>query len=137
MARDPLYRSLAMVLGVAALVIPSLLRAQEDGLSPSARSEKGFALLHEKGYTLIAEHAAEGDKPKRETIASFSDLILLVNRRQPTTFYLFQKATDKETKIATLKPTELPSKALGAWIWYRLCSAADLMESCRAAGIIA
>ena len=133
MTRDPLCRIPAMVLGVAALVIPSLLLAQEDGLSPSARSEKGFALLHEHGFTLIAELAAEGDKPERETIASFSDLILVVNQRQPTTFYLFQKAIDKETKIATLKPAELPSKALGAWIWYKLCSAADLMESCRAA----
>jgi hypothetical protein len=125
------------MLGLAVLVVPTLSHAQEDGLSPSARFEKGFALLRDKGYTLIAEQGPEGEKPQREKITSYSDLVLLVNKRQPVTFYVIHKDTDKETRIASLKPAELPSKALGAWLWYKLCNAAGLMESCRAAGVIA
>lgn len=137
MARSPLCRVLAVVVGLAALAVPKLSLAQEDGLSQSARFAKGFELLHEKGFTLIADQGPEGEKPKRGKITSYSDLVLLVNERQPVTFYLLPKDSDKETRIAHLKPAELPSKALGAWLWYKLCSAADLMETCRAAGIIA
>jgi hypothetical protein len=125
------------VLALTATMIPTLLQAQQDGLSPSARFEKGFALLKEKGYTLLAEQTTEGEKPQREKITSYSDLVLLVNTQQPVTFFIVHKETDKETRIASLKPAELSSKALGAWLWYKLCAAADLMDSCRAAGVIA
>jgi hypothetical protein len=137
MPRSPLGRILPFALALAAVVIPTLLQAQADGLSPSARFEKGFALLKEKGYTLIAEQTIEGETPQREKISSYSDLVLLVNKQQPVTFFILHKDTDKETRIASLKPAELSSKALGAWLWYKLCAAADLMESCRAAGVIA
>lgn len=137
MPRNRGARVLTVVLALAALVVPAMLQAQQDGLSPSARFEKGFALLKEKGYTLLAEQTVEGEKPQREKITSYADLVLLVNTQQPVTFFILQKDTDKETRIATLKPAELSSKALGAWLWYKLCAAADLMESCRAAGVIA
>ena len=137
MLKTSLRRTLPSLLLLAGLAVPTLLHAQQDGLSPSARFEKGFALLKEKGYTLLAEQAIEGEKPQPEKISSYADLVLLVNKQQPVTFFILHKDTDKETRIATLKPAELSSKALGAWLWYKLCAAAELMESCRAAGVIA
>ncbi|MCU0292965.1 MAG: hypothetical protein MUF10_13390 [Thermoanaerobaculaceae bacterium] len=137
MPRSCAARIFPVVLALTATMIPTLLQAQQDGLSPSARFEKGFALLKEKGYTLLAEQTTEGEKPQREKITSYSDLVLLVNTQQPVTFFIVHKETDKETRIASLKPAELSSKALGAWLWYKLCAAADLMDSCRAAGVIA
>jgi hypothetical protein len=125
------------VLLLTAVVLSSFLPAvQAEDLSPSVRFEKGLALLKEKGFTLIAEHAAVGEKPQREKITVYTDMVLVVNFRHNTTFYLLHQASEKETNLATLKPNELPAKALGAWLWYKICAAADLMESCRAASII-
>lgn len=135
MGWKPGLRTLCGVIGllVLALAVPA---ASQTDLAPSERFEKGLALLKEKGYSLAAEVGAEGEKPTREKIASYTDMVLLVNKRQPATFFLIHDAEKRETKLATLKPNELPAKALGAWLWYKVCAAADLLESCRAGGII-
>ncbi len=129
------WRTLSGVLGLALLALAVPVPAQTD-LAPSERFEKGLALLKDKGYVLVAEIAPEGEKPAREKITAYTDMVLLVNKRKPVTFFLLHEADKKETKLATLKPNELPAKALGAWLWYRICAAADLLESCRGVGII-
>lgn len=135
MTRSSFIRLSALL--VTAAVLGSFLPAvQAADLSPSERFEKGLALLKDKGFTLIAEHAAAGEKPQREKITAYTDMVLVVNYRHETTFYLLNQAGEKELNLATLKPNELPAKALGAWLWYKICAAAELMESCRAASII-
>ncbi|MGV8040626.1 MAG: hypothetical protein AB2L07_11255 [Thermoanaerobaculaceae bacterium] len=129
------WRILSGVLGLV-LVALALPAAAQTDMAPSERFEKGLALLKDKGYVLVAEIAAEGEKPAREKIAAYTDMVLLVNKRQPVTFFLLHEADKREVKLATLRPNELPAKALGAWLWYKVCAAADLLESCRAAGII-
>lgn len=131
-----LFARLSALLLTAVVLVSFLPSVQAEDLSPSVRFERGLALLKEKGYTLIAEHAAAGEKPQREKITAYTDMVLVVNFRHNTTFYLLHQASEKETTLATLKPNELPAKALGAWLWYKICTAADLMESCRAASII-
>lgn len=124
--------------GVLALVLLAAAApaSAETDLAPSERFEKGLALLHEKGYELVVELAAEGGSPTREKIRAYTDMVLVVNKRQATTFLLVREADRKEITLAKLRGSELPAKALGGWLWYKVCAAADLLESCRAAGII-
>ncbi|HPC82928.1 MAG TPA: hypothetical protein P5234_06355 [Thermoanaerobaculaceae bacterium] len=129
------WRILSGGFGVAFLALAAVVPAQTD-MAPSERFEKGLALLKDKGWVLVAELADEGGSPSREKITAYTDMVLLVNKHRPATFLLVREADKREIKLATLKPGELPAKALGAWIWYKICAAADLMESCRAAGII-
>ncbi|HPW56568.1 MAG: hypothetical protein KA072_06720 [Thermoanaerobaculaceae bacterium] len=129
------WRILPGVLALVLLAQVAPATAQTDP-TPSERFEKGLALLKDKGYALLAEITLEGEKPQREKITAYTDMVLLVNKRQPVTLFLLHSSDKQETKLTTLKPNELAAKALGAWLWYKVCAAADLLESCRGAGVI-
>lgn len=122
-------------LGVAMLLIALPGPAQDQGLKPSERAEKGFALLGEKSLKLVADVADDHGGSKQESLSSYVDLILLVNKKRAVTFRLLGPQ-DEDRQVCSLKPSELPSKVLGAWLWYKICFLADLAEPCRAAGII-
>lgn len=128
-------RILSAGFALVLLVLAAPGRAETE-MPPSERFEKGLALLHEKGYVLLAETGSEGGSPAREKISAYTDMVLVVNKRLTTTFLLLRDVDKKEIKLATLRPAELPAKALGAWIWYKICAAAELLESCRAVGVI-
>jgi len=130
-------RALPFLVCIAVALVALPAPAQTGEAPLSERAERGFKLLGEKGFKLAADIVTdEGKTPRREVMSSYTDLVLLVNKRKAVTFRLLGPEEGKERDVASIKATELPTRILGAWLWYKICSAADLLESCRTAGVI-
>lgn len=123
------------MVAVPLLLTASLDCVEGEELKPPERAAKGFALLEEKKLSLIAIQTEEGGASKREPMASYVDLVLVVNQRRAVSFHLLGPK-DEDREVCSLKPAELAGKVLGPWLWYKVCATAEIVEDCQKAGVI-
>lgn len=130
-------REIAQVLLVGICVLAAAVAtAQSDVTSPSDRFEKGLTYLKDHGAALLVEYVPkEGGNPRKETITAYYEMVQLANKKVETTV-LLSRDSGKETKVAQIPGKEMPSKGLGAWLWYKVCAAIDQLDGCREAGVI-
>ena len=135
--RSMTSRPVRLCLAAAAvLLVAATATAQSEVVSPSVRFDKGLAFLKTQGLSLVVEYVAkEGASPTKSTIAAYHEMVQLANKKVDTTIIL-GLGSDQEKKVVTIVGKEMSAKGLGAFLWYKVCAAADKLEGCRSAEVI-
>lgn len=128
-------RRLPLLVGLL-LVAASAALAQSDVTSPSEKFEKGLKFLKDHNMSLVVLYDVGGGvSPKKETVTAYYEMVMLANKKVDVTVFV-NKGSGEEIKIAVIPAREMPSKGLGAWLWYKVCAAVGELDGCREAGII-
>jgi hypothetical protein len=129
-------RALPLIVGSALLLVAAVAFAQNDVTSPAERFEKGLKFLKDHDMSLVVQYVPkDSSEPTRQTITAYYEMVMLANKKVDVTVFVV-KGSGEEVKIAQIPGREIPSKGMGAWLWYKICAAVGQLDACREVGIV-